>query len=205
MIGIPIKIGHDLYHLRYPFGVVADLEYIIPDGFYSVFDLDADITACHTLLYAGLKHHGISYMQAGEMMINEGAVYDPITLLGFWKKITDALTFDKWISVEVGTEKSEEPPKTLTESIEEMEREAIGKLDISLTEFYGLTPREFNIMLEQKGMADNTRAGLICATVANALVPKKGHGIWKASDFVRTGEKPVVQTAEQQKAILSAI
>jgi hypothetical protein len=168
--------------------------------------MEADIPTCHLMLYAGLAHEGVTYEQAGMMLVNDGAVHDTITLIGYWKKITDALTFDTWISIEPKAPGSGEgESKTLTEAVAEMEREAVGKLDISIGDFYGLTPREFNLMLAQKGNADNIRAGLICATVANALVPKKHGKVWKVSDFVRTGEKPRVQTVDEQRAALSAI
>ncbi len=204
MYAIPIKIGTELHHLRYPFGIITDIDYILPEGFFSIFDLDADIPTCHLLLYAGLCHEGVTYEQAGLMLVEDGAAHDVITLIGYWKKITDALTFDSWISI--GTNAPGEPGVvySLSEEIGEMEKEAIGKLDMSLSDFYGITPREFNLLRERKGIADNHRTGLICATLANALVPKKHGGTWKVSDFVSTGEPVKVQTAEEQAAVLSA-
>ncbi|MFA5347758.1 MAG: hypothetical protein WC294_06445 [Methanoregula sp.] len=204
MYAIPIKIGTELRHLRYPFGIITDIDYILPEGFFSIFDMEADIPTCHLLLYAGLCHEGVTYEQAGMMLVDDGAAHDMITLVGYWKKITDALTFDEWISIGANTQGEPGIARTLSEEIDDMEKEAIGKLDISLSDFYGITPREFNLLREKKGIADNHRTGLICATLANALVPKKHGGVWRVSDFVGTGESVKVQTAEEQAAVLSA-
>jgi len=206
MHSIPIKIGSDLHHLRYPISAVTELNMIIPGGFYSVFDMDADIETCHLLLYYGLRHEGVTYEQAGMMLVYEGAAYDSIALVGFWKKITDALVLDSWISVEQSKpESARSETATMEETIADMEREAVGKLNISISDFYGLTPREFNVMLEKKGASENWRAGLICATIANALVPKKSGGVWQVSNFIHTGETPKVQTVDQQRMILSEL
>jgi hypothetical protein len=204
MYSTPIKIGTDLHHLRYPFGIVTDIDHILPEGFFSIFDMEADIPTCHLMLYSGLAHEGVTYEEAGMMLVEDGACQNVVTLVGYWKKITDALTLDNWISIETKTPGTEGESKTLAETVEDMEKEAIGKLDLTISEFYGITPREFNLMLAQKGMADNHRTGMICATIANCHVQKKTGGTWTPSDFVRTGEPVKVQTAEEQKALLSA-
>jgi len=202
-----LTVGNQVKHLRYPFSVVEDLEQILPNGFYSIFDMEAELPTCHLLLWAGLQHEGVSYQESGVYLISEGAAYDPIVLIGFWKKITDALTLDKWISI--GTQKDkgkgdDGDPVPLSETIADMERIALSELNISSAEFYGLTPREFELMREHAGLRDNTRTGLVCATIANCSVPKKDSRPWAPEDFIRTGRKPKVQSVDDQIALFNA-
>jgi hypothetical protein len=190
-------------HLRYPIASIEDIDQVLPGGFLSVFDREADLQTCHLLLWAGTQHDGTTYTAAGHMLIDEGAAYDPIVLIGFWKKITDALVNDGWVSVERSDGSG--PQKTIGEIISEMERIAIAEMDMNPVELYGLTPREFNLIRENHGLRANRRAGLICATMANIHARGKNDRAFAAGDFIRTGEVPKPQTAAEQAAILQEV
>jgi hypothetical protein len=198
-----VVIGGRIHHLRYPIAAIEDIDQVLPDGFLSVFDREADVQTCHLLLWAGLQHDATTYEGAGRMLIREGAVYDPIVLMGFWKRITDALMNDEW--VDITRSDGTGAPQTLKEYILEMERIAVAEMDMNPVEFYGITPREFRILRENHGLRANRRAGLICATMANIHARGKDDPVFTPKDFIRTGEVTRPQTAEEQAAVLAGV
>jgi hypothetical protein len=204
MRSIVLTLGNEVHHLRYPFQVVEDIDQLLKGGFYSVFNREADVPTCHLLLWAGLQHEGVTYEQAGYYLICEGATYKNIPLIGFWKKIVDALTLDKWISIGEG-EDDQKNDAPLREVIADMEQIALSEFNMKPEEFYGITPREFGLYRDKYGLRDNYRAGLICATLANTTVRKPGGGAWQPEDFIRTGTVQKIQTAEEQAAIMASM
>ena len=202
MRSVLVTIGGEIRHLRYPISVIEDIDQILPDGFFSVFDREADIQTAHLLLWGGLCHEAITYEDAGCILITEGAAYDPIILIGFWKKITDALINDGWVSITRGDSGE---PVTIKETILEMERLAVSEMDMRPADFYGITPREFGIMRNNYGLSANRRTGIICATMANIHARGKDSEPFKPGDFIYTGERKKAQTAEEQAAILGGL
>lgn len=207
MRSIPIVIGNTVRHLRYTFSAIEDVNQLLPGGFLSVFEREMDIGITHLLLWAGLQNE-VSYEDIGFYLISENAIRDDVVLASIWKKITYALINDAWISNPDEKEENKESDnhKTLPEIIQSVERIAASDFNLLPEELYSLTPREFSILQKDFGLRDNTRAGLICATMANIHAKRSGRP-FEPKDFIRVShaesEKP--QTLEEQSAVLGEI
>lgn len=202
MRSVPFLFDGDIHHLRYTFGSVSDLNALVPGGFMSIFKREADTQIAHLLLWAGLCHEKISYEDVGYYLISSNAIRDDSVLLDIWKKISLALTNDEWISVEERSP-SDGPGRTFDEMIGDMERIAASDFNMTPSELYGLTPREFNLMQESYGLRDNLRVGIVCATNANIHCKHDGRD-FEPSDFIRC-QKPRGQTPQEQAAIMRGI
>lgn len=197
---VPFLFGSDIRHLRYTFGSVSDLNALVPGGFMAIFRKEADAQIAHLLLWAGLQHEHISYEDVGYYLISSNAIRDDSVLLDIWRKVSLALTNDEWIAVEERTEGDRTPGKTFDEMIEDIERIAASDFNMSPSELYGLTPREFNLMQESYGLRDNLRVGIVCATNANIHCKHDGKD-FEPSDFIRC-QKPRGQSVQEQAAIM---
>lgn len=81
---------------------------------------------------------------------------------------------------------------------------AVGRYDLGLgeEEFWRLSPRQFGALLErhnEEQRKEDWRAGMIAATIANALRGKKGKA-YQAEDFMPRK----AQTWQEQLAIAKA-
>ncbi len=195
-------------HLRYTFGVISDFEQAIPGGFMNLFKMSCTgengFRICRDILYAGLKweDNSLTLPLTGQIMTETGCLYSVPEILNIWNKIFKALDYDEWTSTRPQTNKEH---LTVPELLNEVEKIAYGTLRIQPSELYALTPREFNIMLENFGEVENYRVGMICATIMNS-VGGKGHGTaYKISDFVNVKKETKVMSEEEiQKTLMQA-
>lgn len=168
----------------------------------SVFEREAGVQICHLLLWAGFEN--MPYDEVGLVLSQHP------DLTSLWRAITYALINDEWINV---TAKKDDPKedgehKMIGSLIKELERLAISDLNMKPMDFYALTPREFNLLLDNCGLRDNLRAGLICATMANIHARKENDRPYEPGDFIRCGSpasRKDGQTAQEQSAIVNTI
>lgn len=169
----------------------------------AVFSRELDLSITHLLLWAGIS--GATYEEIGYYLISEGVAYDEKPLETVWQRITEALVNDCWLSVEEPEDRTEGENRTLPEIISDLECQAL-EYGILPSDFYGLTPREFIVILDHYGIKANYRAGLICSTIAQIQSPKQSGGNWEPRDFIHCGERQShSQTPEQQATIMRSV
>jgi len=190
---------------------MSELEQAIPGGFMSIFQFpstgESGLLVLRDILYAGLRWEDpyLTQSRIGEMLLYDG--YDTMFI---WKKVYDALVYDQWItqqSEEKQTGQSgqkQDNPITILEMLDNIEVIAYGTMRLTPAELYALTPREFNIMLENFGEVENQRVGLICATILNSQGGKKGGEPFTPDDFFKP-KKPKIMSDKEIIDVLSVL
>jgi hypothetical protein len=194
-------------HLRYDMQAVLDLDQLLLGGFESVFSMEADMSALKLIYWVGLKHEDTHLRTSGEGgtgdILQNAMVSGPWTCESLVRQFTKAVLSDGWIS----------PPKPKTERVNAdgekftiqdyiLRLESLNYEYVKLKpkDFYGITPREFHLMLDVAGTVGNQRAGMICATVANCSGAKKaGGGAFKVDDFFYIKPKVVKESVDTIK------
>ena len=196
-------------HLRYDIQAVLDLDQLLLGGFDSVFTMEADIEALRLIYWAGLKHEDPTLSISGEGGTGDilfNAIHGGIwTFDNLMKEFTKTILADEWISPPKERKEDTGEKFTIQDYIAKMEAMNYEYLNLKPKDFYGITPREFNLMMDTAMELDNKRFGILCATVANCSGAKKKDGTaFSIDDFFYTKDRVVKQSPGTIKNILTA-
>lgn len=193
-------------HLRYDMQAVLDLDQLLLAGFDSIFTMEADVESLRLIYWAGLKHEDphLRVEEIGGILSNQ-IHHKRWTYENLIKMFTRAVIEQEWISPpkEKSTETQTDEKFTIQDYIRKMEEMNYMYVGLTPKEFYGITPREFRLMMDNVMEVDNRRFGIVCATIANCAGAKKKDGeLFTAGDFFGLQSRVKRQTP---KAILNTL